>query len=145
MSVVSRVSDARLQRAVARFSTAESVGGHFIYEEFGRTKNVSTQRTLAVFGSLYSSIWCFEELYYVGLQSARMECQAVFCWYYLFWANGQRVAYKMTTRVRLFVLTCRNVFSLLVIQAKSGCLLLLLLFLVRFFARLLDQRGKGKR
>jgi len=76
MSVVSRVSDARLQRATAMFSTADSVGGHFFYEEFERTKNVSTQRTLAVFGSLYSSIWCVEELYYVGLQgwNARLHC-----------------------------------------------------------------------
>ena len=44
-----------------------------------------------------------------------LDCQAAFVGtiFLKIWANGQRVAYKMTTQVRLFALTSRNVFSLL--------------------------------
>jgi len=78
MSVVSRVSDARLQRAVAglwqglaQLSLSVAV---FFYEEFGRTKNVSTQRTPAVFG-----VWRA-----VLRWTARVEFQAALCWYHYF-------------------------------------------------------------
>ena len=77
-----------------------------------------------------------------------MECQAALYWYHLFWANGQRVAYKMTTQVRLFVSTCRNVFSVAYLSFKKNpdftCFFCCYFWCDFFYARLLDQRGKGK-